>query len=177
MEDEGSSNDTSKTRKKRWTSPQPPTGSPKPSTSGGTAHAARTGPHPADTALGIGTIARRRGAAVPTATSGLTPVSAPVTMIVSPRPLSYLIPTLGTSKTPRSPWHTTPMPPRRRAPEPTRTATSRTWDATQGTARPGNDGPQRGHPRRGLITPTLPLGWCPPADGPAPACIYPQLPP
>ena len=179
MEDEDRSTDASKTRKKRWTSPRPPIprGSQKPSTSGGTTHVARTGPRPANAALGIGRTARRQGAAVPTATSGLTLVSAPVTMIATPRPFSYPIPTRGTSTTPRSPWHTTPTPPRLGTPQPIHTATSRTSGTTQGSARPGINGPQRGRPRRGLATPPLPSGWHPPVDRSAPGCIYPQLPP
>ena len=52
----------------------------------------------------------------------------------------------GSNTTPGSPWHTTPTPPLPRASQPMNTATSRTPGTTPRTARPGNNGPQRGHP-------------------------------
>ena len=82
------STDASRTRRKKWTSLRPRTQAEnrRPTTSDGTAHAPRTGPLPPPAALGISTIARRRGAAVPTAMSGWTPVS--TTTIATPRPPS-----------------------------------------------------------------------------------------
>ena len=93
------------------------------------------------------------------------------------RPLSCPIPTRGTNKTPGSPWYTTPTPPLPWRHLRGHTSTSGTSGTTRGTARPGNNSPQRGHPQRGLGTPPLPPGRRPPVDGSAPGCIYPQLPP
>ena len=102
VEDEDRSTDTSTTRRSKWTSRRPRnrTKSQRPSTSGGTARAARTGPRPAAATLGIDTIARHRGVAVPTATSGWTPVSTQAAMIAMLQPPSYPTRTRGTSTTP-----------------------------------------------------------------------------
>ena len=77
-----------------------------PSTSDGTARAARTGPRPAAAALGIAVIARHRGVAVPTAMSGWTAAHTPAATTTMLQPPSSPTHTRGTPLTPAWPWPT-----------------------------------------------------------------------
>ena len=114
---------------------------------------------------------------MPTATSGWTPVTTQAATTAMLQPPSNPTHTRGTPTNPAWPWPTTPTLPHPGAPRPTGTATSRTSVGIRGTARARAGGAQRINPWRRLAAPPFPPQRRPPAKGPAPGCVHPQLPP